>query len=348
MSRHPHPIPDQSHLNKIRDALAVWPVSNACVMIGSGFSRNAKKARLQADDPPLWQDIARNLYAELYPGDGSDVDPKVNLPQPSAADTPRIAQEYETAFSRSGLHISLSKIVRDDDFEPGSLHKELLGLPWRDVFTTNWDTLLERADAEFLDSKYSVVADVEQLVSSRGPRIIKLHGSLPHKIPLIVTEEDYRRYPAEFAPFVNTVQQAMLETVVCLIGFSGDDPNFLHWSGWVRDNLGPAAPKIYLLGLLNLTSHRRRMLEDRGVVPIDVANHPQAQRWPRRLRHQKATHWLLRSLQPMEPYDWTTWPSPPPSMKVSVDPDLMPISTPSLNVPLEEIGPDQPHNAGIH
>ena len=73
------------------------------------------------------------------------------------------------------------------------------------------------------------------------PRIFKLHGSFPSQFPLIVTEEDYRTYPSEFAPFVNTVQQAMMETVFILIGFSGDDPNFRNWSGWVRDNLGEAA-----------------------------------------------------------------------------------------------------------
>ena len=308
-------------------------------MVGSGFSKNAKKTRYQTDDPPLWQDIAEKMFAELYPNDGYDTASSSQLMQPSVTSAPRIAQEYETAFGRSSLHDCLSNIVRDDDFEPGSLHQELLNLPWRDVFTTNWDTLLEKGNVEFRDSQYTVVADGEQLVSAGSPRIIKLHGSLPHKFPLIVTEEDYRKYPPEYAPFVNTVQQAMLETVICLIGFSGADPNFLNWSGWVRDNLGTSAPKIYLMGFLNLTSHRRRMLEDRGVVPIDVANHPQAHGWPKRLRHQKATQWLLRSLQPVEPYDWTTWPSPPRRTKGEVAPELMPLSVPPSNLPLEEERP---------
>ena len=104
----------------------------------------------------------------------------------------------------------------------------------------------------------------------KRPRIVKLHGSFPAQFPLIVTEEDYRTYPAEFAPLVNTVQQAMMETVFLLIGFSGDDPNFLSWSGWIRDNLGPSAPKIYLAGYLNLSPHRRRMLEGRNIAPIDL------------------------------------------------------------------------------
>ena len=90
---------------------------------------------------------------------------------------------------------------------------------------------------------------MDHISSAAAPRIIKLHGTVPGSeyCPLIVTEEDYRTYPTKFAPFVNTVQQLMMETALLLIGFSGDDPNFLSWSGWVRDNLGGSAPKIYLL-----------------------------------------------------------------------------------------------------
>ena len=101
-----------------------------------------------------------------------------------------------------------------------------------------------------------------------------------------------------------------METVFCLIGFSGDDPNFLHWSGWVRDNLGASAPKIYLAGYLDLSPHRRRMLEDRNVVPIDLAGHPKAKQWPEHLRHNYATEWILYTLEYGRPYDVTDWPSP--------------------------------------
>ena len=143
------------------------------------------------------------------------------------------------------------------------------------------------------------------------PRVVKLHGSFPAQFPLIFAEEDYRTYPRKFAPFVNTVQQAMMETVFCLIGFSGDDPNFLQWSGWVRDNLGAAAPKIYLAGWLDLSVHRRRMLEDRGVVPIDLARHPQAGEWAEHLRHQYATEWIIETLERGKPYDLMDWPNSP-------------------------------------
>ena len=246
---------------------------------------------------PLWQDLTAAMAKQLYAR--SDIDPL------------RCAQEFATSFGRTSLHGFLQRQIRDRDFAPGEKYSRLLKLPWRDVFTTNWDTLLERALAQVLVPAYNVVLDKNQLPLANQPRIVKLHGSLPDKFPLICTEEDYRTYPVQHAPFVNTVQQAMMETVFCLIGFSGDDPNFLRWSGWVRDNLRSATPKIYLAGWLNLSTHRRRTLEDRGVVPVDLANHPAAREWPDHLRYSYAIDWILHSLEHGRPYDLKDWPSLP-------------------------------------
>ena len=246
----------------------------------------------------------------------------------------RLAQEYQTGFGRSELHRLLEGLIRDDYFAPGEIHSRLLYLPWRDVFTTNWDTLLERASFDIAERAYRVVQDVDQLPLLSQPRIVKLHGSLPATFPLISTEEDYRTYPAKFSPFVNTVQQAMMETVFLLIGFSGDDPNFLNWSGWVRDNLGDSAPKIYLAGWLDLSPHRRRMLEDRGVVPIDLALHPKAHDWPEHQRHQYATEWLLYTLERGRPYDKTTWPSLPSQEETAIPDEFLPV---------DELVDDVPH-----
>ena len=324
-------VPDQSHINRVRDALWQRSGDGASVMIGSGFSRNALKARPDANDPPTWRDVAKAVYAKLYPQDG-DGDPGT-----ATSNFLRLAQEYEAAFGRGDLHRFLRELIRDDDFLPGDIHTRLLSLPWRDVFTTNWDTLLERTSVT--GRAYSVVQNMDEIPLANRPRIVKLHGSFPSPFRLIFTEEDYRTYPTKFAPFVNTVQQAMMETVLCLIGFSGDDPNFLQWSGWVRDNLGDAAPKIYLAGWLKLSPHRRRMLEDRNVVPIDLALHPKAGEWPEHLRHQYATEWLLHTLEHGEPYDVTLWPSLPSDQRHAALPTrLEPIEVVKSDTPQKESG----------
>ena len=111
----------------------------------------------------------------------------------------------------------------------------------------------------------------------------------------------------------------------CLIGFSGDDPNFIKWSGWVRDNLGASAPKIYLAGWLNLSPHRRRMLEEHNVSSIDLAQHPKANIWPESLRHSYATKWLLHTLELGRPYDITACPTPPSDQPADIPNILQPI-----------------------
>lgn len=291
---------DQSNINRVRDALWQRFGGGASVMVGSGFSKSALKIRPDAEDLPLWRGLVENMSDKLYPRgtDGAS----------SAEGYLRVAQEYEIAFGRSDLHRFIQQMVRDDDFGPGDAHVRLLQLPWRDIFTTNWDTLLERTRISVPERVYSVVSNMDEIPLASRPRIIKLHGSLPAQFPLVCTEEDYRTYPTKFAPFVNTGQQAMMETVMLLIGFSGDDPNFLQWSGWVRDNLGDAAPKIYLAGWLNLSPHRRRMLEERNVVPVDLAHHPKASTWPEHLRHHHATDWLLHTLERGQPYEVLNWP----------------------------------------
>jgi len=334
-------VPDQSHINRIREALWQLPEGCASVMVGAGFSHNARKVGPHADEFPLWQDIATSICARLYPpGDGD----RLKHAMTEASGTSgflRLAQEYEAAFGRSSLHLLIKELVPDDDYVPDDMHIRLLRLPWRDIFTTNWDTLLERTRALVVDRVYNVVRTFDEIPSASMPRIIKLHGSFPAHIPFVLTEEDYRTYPKQYAPYVNMVQQAMMETVLLLIGFSGDDPNFLHWSGWVRDNLGKSAPKIYLAGWLNLSPHRRRMLEERGVVPIDIAHHPQAFKWPDHLRHRYATEWILYTLEHGRPYDISEWPSRPNWRRSTVHDILLPVEDVTVDAPVEEPRPPQ-------
>ena len=336
--------PDQSHINRVREALWQQPNSRASVMVGAGFSRNATKAKSGARDFPLWQNLSLLLCTKLYPpGDGDRLE-RAKAEALGTSGFVRLAQEYEAAFGRGALHSFIQELVPDDDYVPDDIHFRLLRLPWRDVFTTNWDTLLERTRSLVADRAYSVVRTTEQIPYGQNPRIVKLHGSFPAHFPFIFTEEDYRTYPKRFAPFVNIVQQAMMETVFLLIGFSGDDPNFLHWSGWVRDNLGESAPKIYLAGWLDLSPHRRRMLEERNVIPIDLARHPKAVSWADHLRHRYATEWILHTLEYGQPYKLTDWPSPADLRRSQVPALLQPVEEVMVDAPVKE--PRPPERAG--
>ncbi len=251
------------HLLEISSRL--WS-SHATIMIGAGFSKNAKGGESATKKFPSWNELGDCFYKKIHGKSPSEKDQ-------CYLNALKLADEVQAAFGRNTLDQILKAEIPDKEYQPSTLHTRTLQLPWTDVFTTNYDTLLERTAEKILQQRYETIVNKEDLILSTKPRIIKLHGSFPSERPFIITEEDYRKYPYEFAPFVNTVQQSLLENTLCLVGFSGDDPNFLKWIGWIRDNLGKDnSPKIYLIGILNLSIGERRLLEERNIIPIDLSS----------------------------------------------------------------------------
>lgn len=240
----------------------LW-TGHASVMIGAGFSKNAIPKDSTTKSLPTWYELGDIFYEKIH-GDK----PQNNI---AYLNPLRLAEEVQAAFGRPVLNQLLKNSIVDKDFDVSELHINLMELPWSDIFTTNYDTLLERTTEYVINRRFDIIVNQEDIIYSNRPRIVKLHGSFPSERPLIITDEDYRTYPRKFAPFVNTVQQSLLENTLCLIGFSGEDPNFLQWIGWISDNIGKEnSPKIYLIGVLNLTDAQKKLLASKNIVPIDL------------------------------------------------------------------------------
>jgi hypothetical protein len=282
-------------------ARALWrngSVRGAAILVGAGLSKNAERPAADTLEPPLWWELMDEMVERLYPHD------KKRAP----SNPLRIAEEYRTYFGQAGLDDFLRTRFPDKSWSPGPLHEALLGLPWSDILTTNWDTLLERAE-NTSDYSYEVVRTEADLTHARSPRIVKLHGTIGDPGPLIFAEEDYRTYPAKHAAFVNLARQVFIENELCLVGFSGDDPNFLQWAGWVRDHLGGSARRIYLVGNLRLERATRRYLEAHNIAPIDFA--PLVEKLAPNLQHATATRIFIDELRKAKPpprHEWKLTP----------------------------------------
>ena len=289
-------LPDYPAIKEI--AAALWgtgEIRGAAVMIGAGFSRFAELPAATTSLPPLWNNFRDEMLAALYEAN----------PGHAPSDPLRLAEEYRAMHGPVALERLVRDKVRDSEWQPGILHRSLLRLPWADVLTTNWDTLLERTVDPDSGRTYANVLTTGDIARTRSPRIVKLHGSFPSLSPFIFTEEDFRTYPTSFAPFVNLAQQVLLENELCLLGFSGDDPNFLAWSGWVRDHLGDKARRIHLIGVLNISPSQRRMLEQRNVSIVDLT--PLVRDEDAADRHRVAVRHFLESLhraKPAAPWIW--------------------------------------------
>ena len=270
----------------------------AVVMVGSGFSKNARKCRYTGKKFLDWNQLGDIFYEKLYgkkPGD----EEFPNYYQ----DILKLASNVEQCLGRTTLDRLLLDHLPDEEYEPSELHELLLKLNWTDIFTTNYDTLLERTRVKVFDRRYQVVLSKDDLVYSKCPRIIKLHGSFPSTRPFVLTEEDYRRYPKDSAVFVNTVQQALIENVMCMVGFSGDDPNFLNWIGWIRDNLGnSAASKIYMVGVFDVKETEQKLYESRNIVLVNMKDCAGIKAGD----HEEGLKLFFRSLREMQDMGWIT------------------------------------------
>ena len=282
-------IPDYPAFQKLAAALHHFGANQhgAAIMIGAGFGRSAARHVSGNKKMPLWDSFSKKLAQELGLADKT-----LNFSDPL-----RVAEEYRAYFGQSALNDQIRHQIDDEAWKPEALYSTLLGLPWSEVMTTNWDTLLERAAKEVHSPYYTPVYRPSDMAWAPTPRIVKLHGTISMTDTFVAAQEDYRTYPEKFAPFVNFVRQVFIENELCLLGFSGEDPNFLQWAGWVRDNLADHARKIYLVGALNLSAPQRVYLESINIAPIDlwaaVKDIPDSDL---DLKHQKAIELFLEAL----------------------------------------------------
>lgn len=183
----------EEDLKKIRKKLHDGSLS---VMVGAGFSKNAN------DNFPNWNQLMESLVINLYKQEifrnyklfntvPNDVDSFEKLPEDYLNNEIKIIIERETPLGIVSQYIKkygYKEVIttyieeqmlfyNDDPKNFLDLHKSLLDLPWNNVYTTNYDTLLEEADKKRDISKYEVVKKAEDLSIGVKRRIIKLHGS---------------------------------------------------------------------------------------------------------------------------------------------------------------------------
>lgn len=98
------------------------------------------------------------------------------------------------------------------------------------------------------ESCYQLISSAGMLSLTDGKKnIFKLHGTIrlndgseygfdgDSHCNYIITANDYIEYPIKHEPFVDYMKISLLKGSFCIMGFSGDDPNFLSWMSWVKE-----------------------------------------------------------------------------------------------------------------
>ncbi len=136
--------------------------------------------------------------------------------------------------------------IEDNDL---AVHQCLLRLgKINTIYTTNYDNILEEVASREENSDWQAVTSSYDLIqSSLKKSIIKIHGDLrknssdefafdgDHTKRYVISQEDYDSYGEKHEAFMQLMRISLLRESFILLGFSGDDPNFMAWIRWVRD-----------------------------------------------------------------------------------------------------------------
>lgn len=214
------------------------------VFVGAGFSKNANKAF------PDWAELLSDLYPFVYPESSNKTRSQIEDAIKSQGES-AFAQRYlDCGKKREALDLFIERKL--DPIDKGNkwlyTTEQLLKLNWNDVITTNWDTVLEQANKKGL-LNFEEVKSAKQLKNANRKRIIKINGTLRSESEkkdsvyefdscyehlYIITTDDFRNYSLKHEAFSNFMKVKFLEDSFCLIGFSGNDPNFKYWISEIK------------------------------------------------------------------------------------------------------------------
>jgi hypothetical protein len=207
-----------------------------------------------ADDArfPSWSMLVERMLVELRAsaneGEAESVERFIREQSPLDA-----AQLFRlrTAPARYRDFLMEQFVTRLDDAERLTpSHRELVALPIRDLFTTNYDSLIELAferGGRELAVSTTPAEFLHVAVDHPDTHLVKLHGTWEHPDEIVLTRDDYARSRLERAEMFRHVAQTARFSSFLFIGFSLSDPNFNLIRDEARAVMGDAMPTSYLV-----------------------------------------------------------------------------------------------------
>jgi hypothetical protein len=181
---------------------------NAAVFVGAGLSRGAGY--------PGWGDLLAPMKA------------RCNIPDHE--DLPLVA-EYITLDAANGGRMALENHILTTMAAvlatPTSNHRDLGKLSIKEVWTTNYDRLLEMA---IPDAVVIVGEGAIHNIASQRRAVIKMHGSInvggdDWEQPPVITRTDYERYEVDQPRTWTVLRSSYMSRTMLFLGFSFTDPN---------------------------------------------------------------------------------------------------------------------------
>ncbi len=234
---------------------------NCVLFVGAGIGHNTRKA--SGDSVGSGVDLRDALAAEF------------GLEITDADDLAIISQVIEINHDRSKLVSALETLLAD--LQPDDDLQWLLSLPWKAIFTTNYDNVLERCyELNANPTQVPVVMGANSEVKTWQPPfevpLIHLHGGFQSeaaKDAILVTQSDYSRFRERRQMLFDHLRLQYASSPIVYVGYSNRDPNWRTVIEEVEAQFSPGeAPTSYRI-TPTTSNHERIVLQAARVHALD-------------------------------------------------------------------------------
>lgn len=239
----------------------------AAIFIGSGISTSLKLSD--------WKTILKD------PAESIDIDVnKTSISLPEIAqyyinDTPDVGKARLVDAIKKSLKGKANK--RSGHFK-NSVYKYICNLSIMDVWTTNYDDVIEHFYGELASDKKckALINDSEVIKNIRDDChvfVFHMHGYIPvisggpDSNDIVISTDDYENYKNDHAVFLNILAADLLRKTFLFIGFSFEDPNLRELISRIKISLkkSDASPPTHYLILYSQVLNEKT-IEDMKVL----------------------------------------------------------------------------------
>lgn len=194
------------------------------IFAGAGISANS--------DLPTWSKLIEDISEDLYGNREHKENNRV------------LAEKFYNQFGENYYYQKLNEFIPSDK-QPNDLHKKIVRLNIKNLITTNWDNLFEKA----IDDEgcfYDIIKKDEDIGFTTGfSKLIKMHGSLENQ-NIVFKEDDYLKYSDNFPLIENYIKGIFSTDLVVLMGYSLSDSNVKQIISWVNSKARNIKPVYFI------------------------------------------------------------------------------------------------------
>jgi hypothetical protein len=235
--------------------------ASVLIFLGAGLSfgvgRFLGRASFERPSPhdndrfPSWPDLIARMKGELLEGSDKATQISYNLFFDHNEYTD-YTQLFRSAVGNERYFEFLQGQFRTEEADAASLtpsHTELVRLPIPELFTTNYDELIElKFNEAGVELEVSSTAEEFRAHQPAHPErhLIKLHGTISRQETIVLTRDDYAASRKSRTAMFDHLAHEVHYVSFLFVGFSLSDPNFNLIRDDARLAMGEDMPVSYL------------------------------------------------------------------------------------------------------